>query len=676
MSATNAVTSPESEQAADTLARAREEIRSAHFKEAETSLLQLLDQPVDEFHETEALYTLAVARRYDKDFVGALEALYRLIELNPEHGRAYQERGHTFLAMNKPEEATKAFAVAVDINPGLVASWKALANLHRRAGHERKAQFAQSQVDYLESLGPELLGVLDLMHEGKLFKAEHLCRRYLQKNQHDVEGMRLLAELGVRLKVLDDAEFLLESCIELAPDNVRARADYLKVLNRKAKFEQAFNQAEKLVEAEPDNPAFQLSMANALTGLGRFDEGIEKYRQTLERTANKAGVHVLLGHACKATGKLDDAIASYREAYRLEPSYGDAFWSLANTKTYRFSDEEIAHMREYEANQSIKADDRVHMNFALGKAYEDRGEFESSFACYECGNAMKKRRSGYDADKTTELVNAQIETCTRELFEQRGHLGFDSPDPIFIVGLPRAGSTLLEQILASHSEVDGTMELHNILSLAQRLRGRSAGPTSNYPKILRELDDSYFRRFGEKFIDDTHIYRGEAPYFIDKMPNNFLHIGLIRLILPNAKIIDARRHPMACCFSGFKQLFGEGQDFTYGLESVGRYYRDYVRLMDHWDDVLPGYVLRIQHEDVVDDLETQARRLLDFCGLPFEDACLEFYKSNRNVRTPSSEQVRQPIYRSGLEYWRNYEPWLEPLKEALGDDICRRFDIQ
>lgn len=675
MSAT-AVTTPESERAAGVLARVRKDIQSTRFEAAETSLLELLGQPVDEFHQTEALYMLAVARRYGKDFAGALEALYRLIDLNPEHGRAYQERGHTCLAMNEPEEAAKAFAAAVDVNPGLVASWKALANLHHRAGRERKARFAESQVGYLQSLGPELLGVLDLMHEGKLFKAERLCRQYLQQNKYDVEGMRLLAELGIRLRVLDDAEFLLESCVELAPDNVRARADYLKVLNRKAKFEQAFEQAQKLVEADPDNPAFRLSMASALTGLGRFDDGIDMYRQALERTGNRAGVHVLLGHAYKAIGKLDDAIASYREAYRLRPDYGDAYWSLANTKTYQFSDDEIARMREYEANRSMKADDRVHLCFALGKAYEDRGEFETSFACYERGNGMKKRRSGYDPDKTTELVDAQIGTCTRELFEQRGDLGFVSHDPIFVVGLPRAGSTLLEQILASHSQVDGTMELHNILGLAQRLRGRSAEQTSNYPGILRELDDAYFRRFGKKFIDDTRIYRGEAPYFIDKMPNNFMHIGLIRLILPQAKIIDARRHPLACCFSGFKQLFGEGQDFTYGLEAVGRYYRDYVRLMDHWDEVLPGYVLRVQHEDVVVDLDTQVRRMLNFCGLPFEDACLEFYKSDRDVRTPSSEQVRQPIYQSGLEYWRNYETWLGPLKEALGEDVRRRFNIQ
>jgi hypothetical protein len=273
------------------------------------------------------------------------------------------------------------------------------------------------------------------------------------------------------------------------------------------------------------------------------------------------------------------------------------------------------------------------------------------------------------------VVQRQIDTCTRELFEQRGDLGSEHADPIFIVGLPRAGSTLLEQILASHPQVDGTMELHEILGLAQRLRGRNAGAESAYPRNLWELDDGYFKRFGDKFIADTRVYRGSAPFFIDKMPNNFMHIGLIRLILPNAKIIDARRHPMACGFSAFKQLFGEGQDFSYSLESIGRYYSDYIRLMDHWDAVTPGFVLRVLHEDVVDDLETQVRRILDFCGLPFEQSCLDFHKTKRAVKTPSSEQVRQPIYRSGLDYWRNYEPWLGPLKDSLDGDIRRQFGI-
>ncbi len=661
--------------AGETLAAARAFIQSAKFAEAERLLALLHAQNPDPHTAVEALYTLAVARRYQGNHAGALNALDALLAINPDYSRACQEYGHTCLAANDPESAISAYKRAVELNPGLAASWKALAGLHDRAGRSEQARFATAQADYLASLPPELAGVIDLLHEGRLHKAESVCRAFLQKHRQHVEGMRLLADIGVRLKVYDDAEFLLESCIEFEPGNARARADYLKVLNRKGKFGKAFEQAGILVNQYPDSPAFRLSLASALAGLGRYDEAIDRYRACLDESSNKAGVHVLLGHAFKAIGALDDAIDSYRTAYRLRPDYGDAFWSLANTKTYRFTDDEIKLVEEQERQPRVSAEDRIHLCFAAGKAYEDREDFAASFDYYERGNALRMVRSGYDPERTSRIVDAQIETCTAEFLDRLDDAGCDSPDPIFIVGLPRAGSTLLEQILASHSMVDGTMELHNILALAQKLGGRAVDEAPRYPQILAELDDSYFRRFGEQFIDDTRIYRANAPFFIDKMPNNFMHIGLIRLILPRAKIIDARRHPMACCFSGFKQLFGEGQDFTYGLESVGRYYRDYVRLMDHWDDVLPGFVLLVRHEDVVNDLETEVRRLLDFCELPFESSCLDFHRSNRIVRTPSSEQVRQPIYRSGLDQWRHYEDWLEPLKAALGADVRHRFDI-
>jgi tetratricopeptide (TPR) repeat protein len=638
-------------------------------------LVEVIDQQPGLFHETEARYMLAVARRYNRDLDGALETLDELLLDQPEFGRAYQERGHTLLALNRPEAATRAFSRAVELNPGLMASWKALINLHAGEGRNREADFARSQFEYLEGLPPELRGVIDLLHEDKLFKAERLCRQFLRRNRHHVDAMRLLAEIGMRLRVYDDAEFLLESCVELAPDSLRARGDYVKILNRKGKFLKALEQADILQAAQPANPAWGLARASALSGLGRFDEAIRCYADGLRRSANKAGVHVMLGHAHKAIGHADAAIAAYRAACEQRPDYGDAFWSLANTKTYRFDDGELEHIRKTEAGKQLAVDDRIHLCFAAGKALEDRGEYESSFKYYARGNALKLARTGYNPDNTARLVDEQIETCTADLFAQRSDLGCDAPDPIFILGLPRAGSTLLEQILASHSRVDGTMELHELLGLAQRLRGRSTGEESAYPRILHELDDSYFARFGQKFIDDTRVYRGRAPFFIDKMPNNFMHVGLIRLILPNAKVIDARRHPMACCFSGFKQLFGEGQDFTYGLKAVGRYYADYVRLMDHWDAVLPGFVLRVMHEDVVDDLETQVRRLLEFCGLPFEEACLEFHRTERSIKTPSSEQVRQPIYTKGLDYWRQYEPWLDPLKAALGEDVRQRFGI-
>lgn len=637
--------------------------------------MTLAGEELQPSRKAEVHYMLAVARRYMKDFEGAAASARDVLDLRPDYGRAYQELGYCRLAQNRPEQAANAFAMAVELNPGLVASWKSLVNLHARDDRSERARFARVQLDYLENLPPELRGVIDLIHEGSLLKAERLCREFLQRNKHHIEAMRLLADIGVRLRIFDDAEFLLESCVELAPDSIRARGDYVKILNRKGKFQEAYQQARYLDERQPGNPAWQLGMASALMGLGRVNEAITLFEDNLERTANKPGVHVMLGHAYKARGNFEKAIAAYHDACASKPDYGDAYWSLANTKTYAFEDDELARMQREEASGRVSPDDRIHLCFAVGKAFEDRNDYDSSFEYYERGNRLKAARNAYDPGQTSAVVQRQIDTCTRELFAQRGHLGSGHRDPIFIVGLPRAGSTLLEQILASHSQVDGTMELHEILGLAQRLRGRNAGATSAYPQNLRELDDSYFERFGDKFIADTRVYRGDAPFFIDKMPNNFMHIGLIRLILPNAKVIDARRHPMACGFSGFKQLFGEGQDFSYSLEAIGRYYSDYVRLMDHWDAVTPGFVLRVMHEDVVDDLETQVRRILDFCGLPFEQSCLEFHKTERAVKTPSSEQVRQPIYRSGLDYWRNYEAWLDPLKNALDDDIRRQFGI-
>ncbi|MDZ7783225.1 MAG: sulfotransferase [Halioglobus sp.] len=616
------------------------------------------------------LYNLAVARRYGGDCKAALDTLEALVARDPEYGRAHQERGHNLLSLNRPAEAAAAFARAVDLNPGLLASWKALAALYEHAGRGERARAVARRVKELEALPSELRNAMDLLHEGHLRKAEALCRAFLREHRQHAEGMRLLAEIGVRLKIFDDAEFLLESCVEFEPDNAGARSDYLRILNRKGKFRQALEQARELMRLEPDNPVHRLSHANALAGVGRFEEAIEGYRRCLDGAANPAGIHLLLGHALKAVGDVDAAIASYRRAYELRPEYGDAWWSLANTKTYRFDDGELRRMLELQEAEGVARDDRVHLNFAAGKALEDRGDYAAAFTCYERGNALQRRRCGYSPELTARMVDAQMEVCTRELFEARGGCGHGAPDPIFILGMPRAGSTLLEQILASHSQVDGTMELHNILGLAQRLRGRTAAGGAQYPANLREIDPDYFRRFGERFIEDTRDYRAGAPLFIDKMPNNFLHIGLIHLILPRAKVIDARRSPMACCFSNFKQLFGEGQEFSYDLGWMGRYYRDYVRLMAHWDEVLPGFVLRVRHEDVLDDLEGQVRRMLDFCGLEFEEQCLRYYETERAVRTPSSEQVRRPIDRAAAEQWHNFDPWLGPLREALGPELA------
>ena len=628
--------------------------------------------------EIEAQYALAVSQRHQHQWNAALATLSAINRSRPEFGRAHQECGYNHIAKRDFANAQAAFERATGFDPGLINSWKCLAKLYRDAGDEERLAAVLEHIAFLDGLPAELVAAISYISEDRLSEAESLCKRFLRTNQTHVEGMRLLAEIATRNKIYEDAEFLLESCVEFEPENRAAGAQYVHLLLKVQKFGKALEVAERLLDRFPqDADLIRPLYASACAGAGRNDDAIESYRIMMRQQPGNSFFPVLLGHVYKSDGETDRAVELYRQAYGIKADYGDAYWSLANTKSYRFTDDEVARMAEMETHPDTGALDRIQLCFALGKAHEDRDEFERAFACYARGNALKQETAHHSPRHLQVRVDSQIEVCTPQLFSARAGVGVPEPDPIFIVGLPRAGSTLLEQILASHSRVDGTMELHNVLNLAKRLRGRGdageAGP--RYPKILAEIDDSYFRRFGQQFIDDTRAYRGEAPHFIDKMPNNFFHIGLIRLILPNAKIIDARRHPMACCFSGFKQLFGEGQEFSYGLREIGNYYRQYVKLMDHWDRVLPGFVLRVSYEDVVEDLEGQVHRLLEFCELPFEPACLEFHRTRRSVRTPSAAQVRQPIYTSGVAQWRHFEPWLEPLKEALGPEILARYPL-
>ena len=647
-------------------------IVAKHFDDALEDLAGILASDPDNL---DALYMSAVCRRYKQEFQASLELLDRLKALAPEKGRTHQEEGHTYRDMGRFDEALEAYARACRYNPALEASWKAQIDICKRNGLHQKAAWAEAQLRSVSALPRPLIAVMDLIAQRKLLKAEDICRKFLQKVPHHVEGMRLLADIGMRLGVLDDAEFLLESALRFEPDNVRVRIDYIQALRKRQKFALALEQAKHLLERDPSNPQFQSLYAIECMQAGDYQAALAMFDRILESLPTDPVTLTSKGHAYKTDGRYDEAVAAYRSAIECAPQHGEAYYSLANLKVYEFGDDELDRMLAQRHETNLSHNDRVYLNFALGKAYEDRNDFETSFRYYATGNRLKKTRSTYDADRMTADLGAQHEVCTTALFERRADKGYAAPDPIFIVGLPRAGSTLLEQILSSHSQVDGTLELPNILSLSQRLRRRARqGKASPYPQVLGELQDEELLQFGRDFIEDTRIHRREAPFFIDKMPNNFRHIGLIHLILPNAKIIDARRHPLACCFSGFKQLFAEGQEFTYDLGDLGQYYRDYVDLMDHWDAVLPGKVLRVQYEDVVHDTAGQVRRILDYCGLPHEEACVRFYETKRSVRTPSSEQVRQPIYTIALEQWRHFEAWLEPLKVALGP-VLERYPI-
>lgn len=646
-------------------------IQATKFDEAIKQCKQLQTQSTDSQDNIELWYLIAVAQRYAKTLPLALTSINELLKLENKHSRANQEKGFIYLALNETTLAKKSFEKAVELNPSLVASWQVLIQLYRDENQQNNIQKAANHLEKLKKLPPALLAVTELMHEGKLLKAEQICRHFLQNNKRHVDGMCMLAEIGIELKIYDDAEFLLASALELDPNHIHARSLYLNLLIRLGKYKVAAQQVEPLLIAQPDNLSFKIAKASALTGLGEIEQAISLFEQVVAENDQVPGFHLQLGHALKTKGEIEKAISSYQKAYQISPSYGDAFWSLANTKTYRFSDSEIAQMQTQQNNEDLALLDSIQLHFATGKAFEDRKDYDQAFKSYQKGNELQHAHNGFDITKFEQQVAEQIKYCTPELFKNRGNLGLNVPDPIFILGLPRAGSTLLEQILASHSQVDGTMELHNILGLASRLRGRSKSQNdeeAQYPKNLAEINPDYFKRFGQQFIDETQVYREKAPLFIDKMPNNFIHIGLIRLILPNAKIIDARRSPMACCFSGFKQLFAEGQDFSYNLEDIGRYYQAYLKIMAHWDAVLPGHVLTVNHEDVVDDLEKQVRRMLDFVGLEFEQSCVDFHKTKRNIKTPSSEQVRQPIYKSATEQWRYFEPYLGPLKKVLNID--------
>jgi len=446
-------------------------------------------------------------------------------------------------------------------------------------------------------------------------------------------------------------------------------------LVRRRAFAQAIEQLNFLLNEDPENPKYRIVKGAVLVRMGDSTTALQIFESVLKDHPRQALALLSYGHALKSMGRADEAAQVYRRAVNKSPGVGEAYWSLANLKTYRFSDDDIKAMRSAIGSGGGDADDRSHLAFALAKALEDRERYHESFKYYQRGNAIRRLEHRYDPKKNSYNAVRQLHTCTADFFAAREGQGCPARDPIFIVGLPRAGSTLLEQILASHSRVEGTAELPDIIAISRQLGGRKRdNPATKYPEILADLSAQNLHDLGEDYLASTRVQRSGSPFFIDKMPNNFLHIGLIHLILPNARIIDARRHPMAGCFSGYKQLFAQGQTFSYHLSDVGHYYRNYIKVMDHWDKVLPGRVLRVQYEELVADPESQIRRLLDYCALSFEEQCLRFYETERAIRTPSAEQVRQPIYTGGLEQWRHFESHLAPLKEALGP-ILQRYPI-
>ena len=613
-----------------------------------------------------ATLLLAIARRHCGDVAGSHALLAPLATSQPQWAAAHCELGLTLGALGRGEEAVGALRRAVELTPRLPAAWRALADHLSAMGDSVGADAAYGQQIKHSTNDPRLLKAAAALHANRIPEAEAVLREHLKQFPTDVAAIRMFAEVAARLERYTDAENLLERCLQLAPGFTAARRNYATVLHRQYKDERALEEVNQLLAGDARDPTYRNLKAAILGNLGRYEESIELYAGVLTEYPHQEKVWLNYGHALKTAGRQQPSIDAYRKCISLAPHSGAAYWSLANLKTFLFTPTDLEAMRAQLARTDLAEEERMHLSFAAGKALEDAREYAESFESYSRGNRLRHARLGYDPERTSARVRRCKELLTREFFEQRRAYGATAADPIFIVGLPRAGSTLIEQILASHSAVEGTMELPDLISIARSLPSPTAD-TPRYPASLAALSAADCHALGERYLRQTRIQRkANAPFFIDKMPNNFPYIGFIQLALPNARIIDARRHPVGCCFSVFKQHFARGQSFAYDLGDLGRYYRDYVALMAHFDEVLPGRVHRVIYEKLIDDTDTEVRRLLEYCGLPFEEQCLRFYENERAVRTASSEQVRRPIFRDALEHWRHFEPWLGPLQEALG----------
>jgi predicted Zn-dependent protease len=610
---------------------------------------------------------LGAALRCAGQAASAVATLEPLSRKRPNWAAAHYELGLALGAAGHGEGAVISLRRALKLKPELPDAWRALADHLTVIGDVAGADAAYAQQIKYSTQDPRLLQAAAALYDNRIPQAEALLRQHLKQYPTDVPAIRMFAEVAARLERYADAESLLARCLELAPSFAAARRNYATVLHRQYKDTQALEEVDRLLAVDPRDPTYRNLKAAVLGGLGRYPDSIELYAGILAEYPHQEKVWLNYGHALKTAGRQHESIAAYRKCIALAPHCGAAYWSLANLKTFTFTSGELAAMRAQLARPDLAEDDRVHFHFAAGKAFEDAQAYEPSFEHYARGNSLRRAHLGYDPERTSARVRRCREVLTPEFFEQRRNYGADAADPIFIVGLPRAGSTLLEQILASHSAVEGTMELPDLISIARKLTTDPHGNAARYPASLATLSAADCRALGEQYLRQTRVQRkSAAPFFIDKMPNNFAYVGFIQLVLPHARIIDARRHPLGCCFSVFKQHFARGQSFAYDLTDLGRYYRDYVELMSHFDNVLPGRVHRIIYETLVEDTEAEVRRLLQYCGLPFEERCLRFYENDRAVRTASSEQVRQPIFRDALEHWRHYEPWLGPLKNALG----------
>ena len=644
-------------------------LKKNEFNLAEQQLSEILKKFPD---DPNALRLSGVSSLEQERPEVALIPLQKAIRVAPEFLQAHENLAQAWTQLGDLKKAETCFKKCLEIDPSNFTNWKSLGDVLSDQKKDEEADKAYKNAISTDKKYLDLQKAMSQVQKGNLGEAERIYREILSDDPNNVDALRLLALLASRTGAVDQAINMLENCTKIAPDYALAWENLAKMYRQKDdpdSLQKAAFCFSKATELRPDWAEGWAGLGTMQTRSSQHNEGIESYKKSIELKANQPRVHLSLGHVYKTTGNQEECINSYNEAISFDKNFGEAYWSLANLKTYKFSGDEILNMEKRVELTEVPEREKVHFLFSLGKAFEDMGSYDESFEYYKRGNDLNRGRTTYDP-KAIEALSERLKLFfTEDRLNKYKGSGDNSNSPIFIVGLPRSGSTLIEQILASHSKIEGTMELPNIMNIARKL-GNSTKDRTAYPEVIDTLQGIDLTDLGKSFINETQFLRTGKQHFIDKMPNNFSHIGLIKLILPNAKIIDARRNPMDTCFSCFKQLFARGQAFTYDLSEIARYYVNYVNLMDHWDKVLPGYVYRVQHEDLLNNQERVTRDLIDFCEVDFESSTLEFYKTKRAVKTASSEQVREPINTKGLNQWKNYEIHLKDLKFHLESIIA------
>lgn len=646
----------------DPMERASRFINAGQIDRAEQHCRQVIEEEPDNINILGLLGAILLKlQKIDE----AEEYLLRTIDAAPTFAKPHEDLGMLYLSLNQAERASEFFEKSINLDPTQASAFFGLANALLKTGKTKEAKSAHRKFLELSPGAEALAEASRQIKEGQAKRAGEICDEVLKQDPENVEALRLLARIATDDQQHVIAEGLLRKIVQMSPTQSTPCMDLGRFLIERGRIPEAVDIFEKAVELDPSNANTHLLLADALAILGHSADALASYEKCLAIAPEEPSALLGRGHLLRIRGHRHEAIDSYKRCVELRPDFGGAYWSLASLKGFEFPDKQLAEMQTRIESGELDPESEISFRFALARAFEVKGDFNEAWQQYETGNEQMRSRVKYDPVKTEAEHDRLINVFSADFLDRMCSDEAVGPCPIFVLGVPRSGSTLIEQILASHSMVEGAGELPHIIMISAAL-GKNRSDNLVYPDVLIEMSEEQLASIGKSYIYHTGAHRlEETPNFTDKMPANYSHAGFIYLTLPNAKIIDARRDPIDTCVGNYRQLFAQGKNQSYDLQELGEYYLQYRRMMDHWDEVLPGRILRVQYEDVVGNLEQQVRRILDYCELPWEDACLKYFESDRAVNTASSEQVREPIYKDAIGYWKNYESHLDELLEVL-----------